>query len=333
MTPDRTMAEQREKLADDWERYLPKGRDYILASLIDRTIAALRTPPPDQSLLPAHIATQIAQGSSAQQANLISSPDQSQGGEPVAWRYRLKGGSRWRVQEFSVARFDGDELEVEPLYTRTTIPPTVIKRKQQPFISDEPIPPTEGEGVALADNRELAEKAIRTFCQSLGVGVVQTSSDGVERIYYSGISLGALSIAVALALRSSPAIGGAREEDNRKLLEALDRMHWCKDCSHPGRCLREEANGVAAAYCTRWNKVSQPEDEDESETCVACSVAFEEGDDILNDAHGGFIHAACCGPERESYFGADGDPLKEGEPIPTPFKWTRSRSSRSTKQG
>lgn len=67
-------------------------------------------------------------------------------------------------------------------------------------------------------------------------------------------------------------------------------------------------------------------DEDERETCVACSIAFKEGDDILDEANGGFIHAACCGPERESYFGADGGPLKEGELIPTPFKWSAALS-------
>jgi len=48
--------------------------------------------------------------------------------------------------------------------------------------------------------RKIAANAIRTFCQSLGANVVTVSSDGVERIYYSGLSLDALAVAVALAL-------------------------------------------------------------------------------------------------------------------------------------
>lgn len=51
-----------------------------------------------------------------------------------------------------------------------------------------------------ADVRQKAENAIRTFCQSLGTGSVSISSDGVERIYYAGINLKALSVAVAMAV-------------------------------------------------------------------------------------------------------------------------------------
>lgn len=52
----------------------------------------------------------------------------------------------------------------------------------------------------MEDVRQLAEISIRTFCQSLGAGAVSISSDGVERIYYAGISLKALSVAVAMAV-------------------------------------------------------------------------------------------------------------------------------------
>lgn len=47
--------------------------------------------------------------------------------------------------------------------------------------------------------REEIKSAIRTFCESLGQGSV-VRSHGVERIYYSGISLDALTAAVMLAL-------------------------------------------------------------------------------------------------------------------------------------
>jgi hypothetical protein len=56
--------------------------------------------------------------------------------------------------------------------------------------------------------------------------------------------------------------------------------------------------------------------------CIACDETLRDGQEVYEDAGGGFIHAACCGPERESYVGADGEPLKDGEPIPTPWRWS-----------
>ena len=60
---------------------------------------------------------------------------------------------------------------------------------------------------------------------------------------------------------------------------------------------------------------------EEADRCIACAEWFEEGERYYPDAGGGFIHADCCGPERESYTGADGGPLKPGEPIPKPLIW------------
>ena len=57
----------------------------------------------------------------------------------------------------------------------------------------------------IEDIRQKAEDAIRTFCESLGTGSVNISSDGVDRIYYAGINLKALSVAVSMALASVPA--------------------------------------------------------------------------------------------------------------------------------
>ena len=50
--------------------------------------------------------------------------------------------------------------------------------------------------------QEVAATAIRTFCQNLGAHTVAMSS-GVERIYYPGLSIDALAVAVALALSST----------------------------------------------------------------------------------------------------------------------------------
>lgn len=61
--------------------------------------------------------------------------------------------------------------------------------------------------------------------------------------------------------------------------------------------------------------------EDDAERCIACNVAFVDDDLVHTDEGGGFIHASCCGPERESYVKAGGEPLGPEDPIPTPFRW------------
>ena len=57
------------------------------------------------------------------------------------------------------------------------------------------------------------------------------------------------------------------------------------------------------------------------ERCIACAKPFVEGDRYYPDVGGGFLHEQCCGPERESYVGDDGEPLKDGAPIPEPLVW------------
>lgn len=56
--------------------------------------------------------------------------------------------------------------------------------------------------------------------------------------------------------------------------------------------------------------------------CIACEMPLRKGDKYYADVSGGFLHADCTGPEREGYVGADGEPLKDGEPIPEPMIWT-----------
>ncbi|WBU27633.1 hypothetical protein OOZ54_13265 [Rhodopseudomonas palustris] len=59
------------------------------------------------------------------------------------------------------------------------------------------------------------------------------------------------------------------------------------------------------------------------ETCVACGEALKLGDDVYDEINGGIIHAACCGPDRESYVDLDdGSPIGPDDPIPTPWKWS-----------
>lgn len=60
---------------------------------------------------------------------------------------------------------------------------------------------------------------------------------------------------------------------------------------------------------------------EETEPCLACSIAFVPGDKYFPDVSGGFLHAGCCGPERESYVNADGEPLGPDDALPEPSIW------------
>lgn len=67
-----------------------------------------------------------------------------------------------------------------------------------------------------------------------------------------------------------------------------------------------------------------PASGEEPDRCIACEKPLTDGDLVYHDASGGEIHASCCGPERESYTGPDGEPLKGGDPIPTPKPYRAS---------
>lgn len=88
--------------------------------------------------------------------------------------------------------------------------------------------------------RAAAKDAIRTFCQSLGSNVVCTSLDGVERIYYSGISLDALSIAAVLHLSAPSATPDARVKEALDYIKMADNRLECEGC---GQCV-----SVARSY-------------------------------------------------------------------------------------
>ncbi len=68
-------------------------------------------------------------------------------------------------------------------------------------------------------------------------------------------------------------------------------------------------------------------DGNDDDVCIACNIALKNGDKFYFDVDGGYLHAACAGPEREGYVGADGEPLKDGDPIPDPKTWVDSPPS------
>lgn len=62
--------------------------------------------------------------------------------------------------------------------------------------------------------------------------------------------------------------------------------------------------------------------------CFVCDEPIRDGDPVYEDVNDGLLHADCCGPERESYAGADGEPLKPGEPIPQPWIYRGSEQAK-----
>lgn len=59
----------------------------------------------------------------------------------------------------------------------------------------------------------------------------------------------------------------------------------------------------------------------DAERCIACGIAFNDGDEVYDDTDGGYIHARCSGSDPEGYVDANGAPLKPGDPLPRPWKW------------
>ncbi|MFD1792100.1 hypothetical protein ACFSE0_10670 [Ochrobactrum teleogrylli] len=54
--------------------------------------------------------------------------------------------------------------------------------------------------------------------------------------------------------------------------------------------------------------------------CLGCEQAINVGEMVLNEwSEGGYIHADCCSSDRASYCDADGEPIGDDEPLPTPF--------------
>ena len=62
-------------------------------------------------------------------------------------------------------------------------------------------------------------------------------------------------------------------------------------------------------------------DEDGTHRCFACGKIFTVGEAVYEDVNEGTMHAACCGPEPESFVDAEGEPLKCGDPIPNPHPY------------
>lgn len=66
--------------------------------------------------------------------------------------------------------------------------------------------------------------------------------------------------------------------------------------------------------------MGEPVEEDAIDTCPICAVAFKLDDLCLSDIEMGTCHAACL--EGSPMVNLDtGEPLPEGAPLPTPYRY------------
>ncbi len=120
-------------------------------------------------------------------------------------------------------------------------------------------------------------------------------------------------IALALAIGQAWLLG-ARVAVNT----ALERSP-CRVCG----CWEMEACEDGCGWAELGLCTACADGSDDPEACIACDVALKEGDPVYADIGGGYLHAACCGPEREGYVNLEtGEPIGPDDPIPEPMKWT-----------
>lgn len=101
-------------------------------------------------------------------------------------------------------------------------------------------------------------------------------------------------------------------EDAATLLGFIDRT-W------PKAAAKHEGDETATSQLTL---------QEDADCCIACDAPLIEGDLVYWDVSDtGYLHADCCGPEREGYVNEDGEPLKDGDPIPQPFPYKPDRAA------
>lgn len=97
----------------------------------------------------------------------------------------------------------------------------------------------------------------------------------------------------------------------------------CQTCNGTGKEARHQT-------CRDCDEIETPQLtlQEDADCCIACDAPLVEGDLVYWDVSDtGYLHADCCGPERESYVNEDGEPLKDGDPIPQPFPYKPDRAA------
>lgn len=159
----------------------------------------------------------------------------------------------------------------------------------------------------LALQMLAALEAMTVLVAGLPEDVCELHADNLNALSdkLDAVSLEGLRACLAIAAAPSPLLLAARA------VMAVRPTNWDDvDDQH------------AVAAWTALQDALKPADPDDL-ACGICALGFVEGDPCLTDIDLGPVHAACCGPERESYVDlATGEPLKDGQPIPTPWIWS-----------
>ncbi|WP_426229327.1 hypothetical protein [Pararhizobium sp. DWP3-4] len=125
--------------------------------------------------------------------------------------------------------------------------------------------------------------------------------------------------------RTVPVTGDTQSPAENLLALSEDQIAAVLHLVESRLCIIWAQVGAREAFANEL-RVLEPVSEDEAELCSACDMPFEDGDMVYwNSDDTGHLHAGCCGPGRESYVNADGEPLKDGELIPAPFVWRAGR--------
>jgi len=228
------------------------------------------------------------------------------------------------VAALEAAGFEGMEYPAAREYYGTLVERAVkaedaLAALQAPAHSDavrpSPMPPT-------SDRSWLDEK--KDYLES----DQDWARDNDEAIGWLADNHAAIRAALTAPAAKAPAVS---EADVGRLVKAcrniLPYLRWTIGPESPGHhptmpsAVGAFEHAVNEAALIQSAAQGGGNDNDEMETCIACAVPFVDGDMVYWDVGGGHLHEACCGPERECYVNADGNPLKDGAPIPRPHAW------------
>lgn len=166
----------------------------------------------------------------------------------------------------------------------------------------------EGAARMFADT-PYAQVTIRKLAAEIGMstGAVFANFDGKADLWRA-------------AMGSEPPLDGPALRAAPDMLQALLQLltlrpsNWLED--------EEAATAWRAAAAAAAMAQGQATAAEDLTACIACRMALLDDDQVFADIDGGFLHAACCGPERESYVDlGTGDPIGPDDPIPTGFRW------------
>lgn len=174
--------------------------------------------------------------------------------------------------------------------------------------------------------------SLRALSEAATLGEWSTESEKCDGSYGSGEDCGEGYFAYSILTDAEPRYGNPgviADTINSTLGVIHEESHEDGFTAWDETARANTAFIVAAVNFVRFLLASHPagQSEDDADRCIACNKLLKAGERVLPDAEGGTIHAACCGPERESYTGADSEPLGPNDPIPQGYVYQTAGQS------